>query len=213
MGKSCLVVLINGKRIMFDCGMHMGYLNHCRYPDFSLISKSGDFDNALSCIVITHFHMDHIGALPYFIEVCGYDGPVYMTYPTKALAPLMLKDYRQVDKDLQICAYHVGHVLGAAMIYAKVGDVAIAYTRDYNMTPDRHLGAAQNDRLWLDLVIIESTYAITVRDSKYARKRELLKAVHKCVASGGKGAHSYICSWKSSGTLHTVGSLLGAHGF
>lgn len=24
-------------------------------------------------------HLDHVGALPYFTEVCGYNGPVYMT--------------------------------------------------------------------------------------------------------------------------------------
>lgn len=41
------------------------------------------------------------------------------------------------------------------MFYAKVGDSAILYTGDYNMTPDRHLGAAQIDRLCLDLVITE----------------------------------------------------------
>nr|XP_016480199.1 PREDICTED: cleavage and polyadenylation specificity factor subunit 3-II-like isoform X2 [Nicotiana tabacum] len=165
-------------------------------------------------------HLDHIGALPYFTEVCGYNGPIYMTYPTKALAPLMLEDYRKVmvdrrgeeeqfssehitecmkkvtavdlkqtvlvDGDLLIRAYYAGHVLGAAMFYAKVGDAAIVYTGDYNMTPDRHLGAAQIDRLQLDLVITESTYATTFRDSKYAREREFLEAVHKCVASGGK---------------------------
>ncbi|XAR72191.1 hypothetical protein NMG60_11018748 [Bertholletia excelsa] len=232
-GKSCVVVSINGKRIMFDCGMHMGYLDHRRYPDFSLISESGDFNSALSCIIITHFHLDHIGALPYFTEVCGYNGPIYMTYPTKALAPLMLEDYRrvmvdrrgeeeqfssenivecmgkvaavdlkqtiQVDEDLEIRAYYAGHVLGAAMFYAKVGDAAMVYTGDYNMTPDRHLGAAQIDRLQLDLLITEvmhsfwnflmnkrSTYATTIRDSKYAREREFLKAVHKCIANGGK---------------------------
>ncbi|KAK1437689.1 hypothetical protein QVD17_03485 [Tagetes erecta] len=218
-GKSCAVVSINGKKIMFDCGMHMGYVDHRRYPDFSLISKSADFNNVLSCIVITHFHLDHIGALPYFTEVCGYNGPIYMTYPTKALAPLMLDDYRkvmvgrgeeqqftnenilncmkkvtavdikqtvQVDKDLQIRAYYAGHVLGAAMFYASVGDAAMVYTGDYNMTPDRHLGAAQIDRLHLDLLITESTYGKTIRDSKYAREREFLKAVHNCVANGGK---------------------------
>ncbi|KAL4569465.1 hypothetical protein LXL04_025103, partial [Taraxacum kok-saghyz] len=218
-GKSCVIVSIHRKRIMFDCGMHMGYSDHRRYPDFSLISQSGDFNAALSCIIITHFHLDHIGALPYFTEVCGYTGPIYMTYPTKALAPLMLEDYRkvmvgrgeeqqfthenildcmkkvtavglkqnvQVDKDLQIRAYYAGHVLGAAMFYACVEDSGIVYTGDYNMTPDRHLGAAQIDRLQLDLLITESTYATTIRDSKYAREREFLKAVHKCVANGGK---------------------------
>ncbi|KAJ4961874.1 hypothetical protein NE237_021784 [Protea cynaroides] len=219
-GKSCVIVSIGGKRIMFDCGMHMGYLDHRRYPDFSLISESGDFDKALTCVIITHFHLDHVGALTYFTEVCGYHGPIYMTYPTKALAPLMLEDFRkvmvdrrgeeeqftndqimecmkkvtavdlkqtvQVDKDLQIRAYYAGHVLGAAMFYAKVGDSAIVYTGDYNMTPDRHLGAAQIDRLQLDLLITESTYATTIRDSKYGREREFLKAVHKCVSGGGK---------------------------
>lgn len=219
-GKSCVVVTINGKKIMFDCGMHMGYHDHRRYPDFSLISNSGDFDSSLTCIIITHFHLDHIGALPYFTEVCGYKGPIFMTYPTKALAPLMLEDYRkvmvdrrgeeqqfssenivecmnkvtavdlkqtvQVDKDLQIRAYYAGHVLGAAMFYAKVGDTAIVYTGDYNMTSDRHLGAAQIDRLQLDLLITESTYAETIRDSKYAREREFLNTVHKCVSNGGK---------------------------
>ncbi|CAA7043705.1 unnamed protein product [Microthlaspi erraticum] len=219
-GKSCVVVTINGKRIMFDCGMHMGCDDHNRYPDFSLLSKSGDFDNALSCVIITHFHMDHVGALPYFTEVCGYNGPVYMSYPTKALSPLMLEDYRrvmvdrrgeeelfttahiancmnkviavdlkqtiQVDEDLQIRAYYAGHVLGAVMVYAKVGDAAIVYTGDYNMTTDRHLGAAKIDRLQLDLLISESTYATTIRGSKYPREREFLQAVHKCVAGGGK---------------------------
>ncbi|KAI3413025.1 uncharacterized protein J3R85_016589 [Psidium guajava] len=219
-GKSCAVVTINGKRIMFDCGMHMGYLDHRRYPDFSRVARDGDFSGALDCIVITHFHLDHVGALPYFTEVCGYRGPIYMTYPTKALAPLMLEDYRkvmverrgeeeqftaehiadcmkkviavdlkqtvQVDSELQLRAYYAGHVLGAAMFYAKVGDSALVYTGDYNMTPDRHLGAAQIDRLHLDLLITESTYATTVRDSKYTREREFLIAVHKCVAGGGK---------------------------
>ncbi|KAK1630646.1 hypothetical protein QYE76_004961 [Lolium multiflorum] len=223
-GKSCVVVTIGGKRIMFDCGMHMGHHDCQRYPDFARILSATpgatDFTSAISCVVITHFHLDHIGALPYFTEVCGYNGPVYMTYPTKALAPLMLEDYRkvmvdhrgeeeqysyediqrcmkkvipvdlkqtiQVDRDLVIRAYYAGHVLGAAMIYAKVGDAAMVYTGDYNMTPDRHLGAAQIDRLKLDLLITESTYAKTVRDSKHAREREFLKAVHKCVSGGGK---------------------------
>lgn len=223
-GKSCVVVTIGGKRIMFDCGMHMGHHDCQRYPDFARILSAApgatDFTSAISCVVITHFHLDHIGALPYFTEVCGYNGPVYMTYPTKALAPLMLEDYRkvmvdhrgeeeqysyediqrcmkkvipvdlkqtiQVDRDLVIRAYYAGHVLGSAMIYAKVGDAAMVYTGDYNMTPDRHLGAAQIDRLKLDLLITESTYAKTVRDSKHAREREFLKAVHKCVSGGGK---------------------------
>ncbi|KAK6163973.1 hypothetical protein DH2020_000837 [Rehmannia glutinosa] len=215
-GKSCVVVTINGKRIMFDCGMHMGYKDKRQYPDFDLIPDSCDFTSSLSCIIITHFHLDHIGALPFFTQNRGYNGPIYMTYPTKALAPIMLEDYRKVmvdrrgekerfssediveyhavdlktdcsvDKDLRsvhtmqgMCCFSIRlcmlfvtvwqhNVLGAAMFYAKVGDAAILYTGDYNMTPDRHLGAAQIDRLQLDLVITENAM------------------VHKCVEDEGK---------------------------
>lgn len=38
----------------------------------------------------SHFHLDHCGALPYFTEMCGYDGPIYMTHPTKAICPILL---------------------------------------------------------------------------------------------------------------------------
>lgn len=46
-------------------------------------------------------------------------------------------------------------VLGAAMFWVKAGDDTVVYTGDYNMTPDRHLGAAQIDRLEPDLLITE----------------------------------------------------------
>ena len=48
---------------------------------------------------------------------------------------------------------------------------------DYNMTPDRHLGAAWIDRCSPDLLITESTYATTIRDSKRCRERDILKKV------------------------------------
>lgn len=57
----------------------------------------------------------------------------------------------QVDEELEIRAYYAGHVLGAAMFYARVGEQSIVYTGDYNMTPDRHLGAAWIEKLRPDV--------------------------------------------------------------
>ena len=54
------------------------------------------------------------------------------------------------------------------------------------MTPDRHLGAAWVDKCQPDLLITESTYATTIRDSKRCRERDFLKKVHDCVDKGGK---------------------------
>ena len=47
----------------------------------------------------SHFHLDHCGALPYMSEMVGYDGPIYMTHPTKAICPILLEDYRKITVD------------------------------------------------------------------------------------------------------------------
>ncbi|PVU93062.1 hypothetical protein BB559_003463 [Furculomyces boomerangus] len=205
---------------MFDCGMHMGYNDERRFPDFSVISKTGDFTQKIDAVIISHFHLDHCGALAYFSEMCGYDGPIYMTAPTKAIVPILLEDYRkimvdrkgeqnfftsahikacmekviviglhesiQIDNNLTICAYYAGHVLGAAMIHAVSGNESVLYTGDYNMTPDRHLGSAWVDRIKPTVLITESTYGTTIRDSKRARERDFLEKVYRCVSGGGK---------------------------
>lgn len=220
-GRSCLLLQIGPKVVMLDCGMHMGYDDIRRFPDFSFISRTGDFTRMVDCVVISHFHLDHCGALPYFTEMCGYDGPVFMTHPTRAICPLLLEDYRRIatatcdpsefftkediercmdkvqcinlrqtirvdDGDLELTAYYAGHVLGAAMILIRYKDLSVVYTGDFNMTPDRHLGSASIDRLRPNLLITETTYGTTIRDSKRARERDFLNKVHQCVQEGGK---------------------------
>uniref|UniRef100_A0A3Q2P410 Integrator complex subunit 11 n=1 Tax=Fundulus heteroclitus TaxID=8078 RepID=A0A3Q2P410_FUNHE len=219
-GRSCILVSIGGKNIMLDCGMHMGYNDDRRFPDFSYITQNGRLTDFLDCVIISHFHLDHCGALPYMSEMVGYDGPIYMTHPTKAICPILLEDFRkitvdkkgetnfftsqmikdcmkkviplnlhqtvQVDDELEIKAYYAGHVLGAAMVHIKVGSESVVYTGDYNLTPDRHLGAAWIDKCRPDILISESTYATTIRDSKRCRERDFLKKVHESVERGGK---------------------------
>eukprot|EP00292_Cryptomonas_paramecium_P007142 CAMPEP_0113730174 /NCGR_PEP_ID=MMETSP0038_2-20120614/43010_1 /TAXON_ID=2898 /ORGANISM="Cryptomonas paramecium" /LENGTH=446 /DNA_ID=CAMNT_0000662201 /DNA_START=21 /DNA_END=1358 /DNA_ORIENTATION=+ /assembly_acc=CAM_ASM_000170 len=221
-GKSCILITMGGKNIMLDCGMHPGYNDERRFPDFRYISKEGNFNGIIDLVIISHFHLDHCGSLPYFTEMCGYDGPIYATHPTRAVMPILLEDYRKItverrgvgekdfftsdmikqcmlkitpialeetamiEPDFEIRPYYAGHVLGAAMFYIRVGPHSIVYTGDYNMTPDRHLGSANCDRLRPDLMITESTYATTIRDSKRCRESDLLKQVSECVRAGGK---------------------------
>ncbi|RVD92822.1 hypothetical protein TUBRATIS_006620 [Tubulinosema ratisbonensis] len=96
-GRSCIVVTLEGKTIMFDCGIHMGYSDERRYPFFKHLSSTGNFNKLIDCVIISHFHLDHCGALPYFTEVLGYEGPIYTTHPTKAILPLILEDYRKIS--------------------------------------------------------------------------------------------------------------------
>ena len=198
----------------------MGFNDDRRFPDFSYVTTDEPLTEYIDAVIISHFHLDHCGALPFMTEMVGYNGPIYMTVPTKAIAPILLEDMRkvavdrkgeqnfftsamikdcmkkvvavnlhqvvQVDSELEIKAYYAGHVLGAAMFQVKVGNQSVVYTGDYNMTPDRHLGAAWIDRCRPDLLISESTYATTVRDSKRCRERDFLKKVHDCIDKGGK---------------------------
>lgn len=61
-----------------------------RFPDFTYLAKEGPVTSYLDCVIISHFHLDHCGALPYLTEVVGYDGPVFMTAPTKSICPILL---------------------------------------------------------------------------------------------------------------------------
>ena len=42
---------------------------------------------------------------------------------------------------------------GKYLLFFRVGNQSIVYTGDYNMTPDRHLGAAWIDKCRPDLLI------------------------------------------------------------
>ena len=33
-GRSCLIITINGYKIMLDCGVHMGYNDERKFPEF-----------------------------------------------------------------------------------------------------------------------------------------------------------------------------------
>lgn len=171
-GRSCVIVRIKDVKIMFDCGVHMAYNDHRKFPDFSKILEVGakqdpskkyedninnkyskeksknynqqssskdkdlynqkqktqknsssdnkqkpdddynimyanlktnneniDYTKNLDLVIITHFHLDHVGALPYFTEICGYNGPILTSQPTKAILPLTLEDFRKIISD------------------------------------------------------------------------------------------------------------------
>lgn len=69
-------------------------------------------------------------------------------------------------KGVKIKTYYAGHVLGACMFSIEYNGLKVVYTGDFNSSADRHLGAAWIDKVRPNVLITESTYATTVRDSK-----------------------------------------------
>jgi predicted metal-dependent RNase len=78
-----------GRNIMLDCGIHPGLLGEECLPYFD-VDNSPAADE-VDLILISHFHLDHAAALPYFTERCNggaFKGRIFATHPTKVQAGL-----------------------------------------------------------------------------------------------------------------------------
>lgn len=49
----------------------------------------------LMCLLIS-FHLDHCGALPWFLQKTSFKGRTFMTHATKAIYRWLLSDYVKV---------------------------------------------------------------------------------------------------------------------
>ncbi|MBD3247302.1 beta-CASP ribonuclease aCPSF1, partial [Candidatus Pacearchaeota archaeon] len=100
-GRSCLLLQTPESKILLDCGVDVASSGKDKFPYFNL----PEFDiSQLDAVIITHAHLDHVGLLPYLYKM-GYDGPVYMTPPTRDIAALLSLDfigvaYKQATKPL-----------------------------------------------------------------------------------------------------------------
>lgn len=91
-GRSCILIEFKGKRIMLDCGLHPAHTGLSALPFFDHIDDISTID----LVLITHFHVDHAAALPYFMEKTNFKGRVYMTHPTRAIYKWLLSDYVKI---------------------------------------------------------------------------------------------------------------------
>ncbi|CAM3173929.1 MBL fold metallo-hydrolase [Filibacter tadaridae] len=84
-GASCLHIEIGGTNLLIDAGMRM--------QGDDLLPALGMLDglDVPECILVTHAHADHIGALP-IVHSLFSTVPVYTTPPTADLMKIMMKD-------------------------------------------------------------------------------------------------------------------------
>ena len=83
---------VNGKRVLFDCGMFQGARKESEARNREL-----PFDPAsLDAVVVTHAHIDHTGVLPVLTKH-GYRGPIFSTPATRDLCSVMLLDSAHIQ--------------------------------------------------------------------------------------------------------------------
>ena len=91
-GRSAVLLQFKGKSVLFDCGIHPAFSGLASLPFFDFSEPS-----EIDLVLVTHFHLDHCGALPYFTEHTNFQGRVFMTHPTKAIYKLLLSDFVKVS--------------------------------------------------------------------------------------------------------------------
>jgi len=129
-------VELGGQRVLVDCGKPQG----AEAFEWELEPSALDVD----AVVLTHAHLDHIGALPALLER-GFSGPIYGTAPTLAIARLVLSDALGLESattsdtervlaalkqrgralrsgqraalgDVELVLHEAGHMLGSASV-------------------------------------------------------------------------------------------------
>ncbi|PAY21281.1 TIGR00730 family Rossman fold protein [Rhodopirellula sp. SM50] len=81
---------IGQKRVMIDCGM----VQERDYASRNWEPCPVDV-TSIDALVVTHAHLDHIGLIPKLVAD-GFQGKIYATRPTVALAEVMLRDAAKI---------------------------------------------------------------------------------------------------------------------
>jgi len=88
-GRSCLLLQTPVSKILLDCGIDVAAQGQEKFPYLNIT----EFDlNEIDAIIISHAHLDHAGIVPYLYKM-GYEGPCYMTSPTRDIASLLALDF------------------------------------------------------------------------------------------------------------------------
>ncbi|RNF20759.1 putative cleavage and polyadenylation specificity factor [Trypanosoma conorhini] len=210
-GRSCVILRYKGRSVMLDCGNHPAKSGLDSLPFFDSIRC-----DEIDVVLITHFHLDHCGALPYFCEQTAFKGRVFMTSATKAFYKMVMNDFLRVGASandivtnewlqstierIETVEYHeevtvngirfqpfnAGHVLGAALFMVDIAGMKTLYTGDFSRVPDRHLLGAEVPTYSPDILIAESTNGIRELESREERETLFTTWVHDVVKAGGR---------------------------
>jgi len=212
-GRSCHFLEYKGKKVLLDFGIHPALTGMSALPFVDHINPE-----EIDLMLVSHFHLDHAGGLPWFLMRTRFKGKCYMTHPTKAIYKWLLSDYIKVsniatehmlysESDLdsslnkinvlnfheekevngiKFWCYHAGHVLGAAMFMIQIAGVKVLYTGDFSRQEDRHLMMAEIPQIRPDVLMIESTYGVSIHEPRESRESRFTSTIHTIVGRGGR---------------------------
>jgi hypothetical protein len=90
-GRSAYLLSTPESRILVDCGVNVSLEDGTPYLHLPEVQPL----DSLDAVIITHAHLDHCGLVPLLYKY-GYNGPIYLTPPTRDLMTLLQLDYIDV---------------------------------------------------------------------------------------------------------------------
>lgn len=164
-------------------------------------------------VALTHAHLDHSGGLP--LLFASGAAPVYMTAITRELIRVLLKDFIRISeyylpfekyemqrlfRRIKVVQYDepvelgngitltfldAGHIPGSAAIQVETDTHRFYYSGDINTTQTQILNGAQLPEKSPDVVLLESTYALTRHDPRPQIEENFVEAVSETIDGGG----------------------------
>uniref|UniRef100_A0A673ALK1 Cleavage and polyadenylation specific factor 3 n=1 Tax=Sphaeramia orbicularis TaxID=375764 RepID=A0A673ALK1_9TELE len=95
-GRSCIILEFKGRKIMVSVSgpWTVGSIRSGLWSTWVLPGSAGSAD--MLCVSLS-FHLDHCGALPWFLQKTSFKGRTFMTHATKAIYRWLLSDYVKVS--------------------------------------------------------------------------------------------------------------------
>ena len=212
-GASCILLELENRKILLDCGMRM---KRDPLPDFQKIKEIGNLD----AILLSHAHMDHSGTLPIICSEFPY-ADIWMTKPTEAVTKVLLYDSLKImdnedeipkynkkqvesflknikttgytssfslfeESEIKVTFYPAGHIIGAASIYIESTEGSIFYSGDISLTDQRTVGSFSIPRLRPDICILESTYGNRMHSNRKVEESRLIETVSETLNNEGR---------------------------
>jgi len=203
-GRSAIYLADGGKRFLLDAGVMLSG-REVKYP---MHIPPREVDE----IIITHAHLDHIGAAPIFFISSVKSS--FITKLTAPLAKLILLDFIRVTKGMlpfetlevdrfieksEKLDYHqevskngfkleflpAGHTPGGGQVLLELNGQRILYTGDINTVETTLLKGAFTEYPPIDVAIVESTYANKNHPSREEVEKNFIEKLKEVVERRG----------------------------
>ncbi len=167
----------------------------------------------LAGIVISHAHLDHVGAAPIFYV--SAKPRVVMTKPTLEVGSILIKDMLKISSyyldyteeelneminssmildyggeadldDYSIVVSNAGHIIGSMLTYISTpSGERVLFTGDLNTVNTYTVTAAEPWPGEVDVIVIESTYGGVEHPDRQRVEKSLVEAVEETIDRGG----------------------------